>query len=313
MLNPFSNKGSTRDKTLSAEILKSRIRATDLGREIAEGEAEIIIKRDELAQLYSPGNDTAAIDRTTTALAAAEVPVKGKIAALAKLENQVAAKENELADFRDAEIRKRTIEQLQVREHRFDAASKSLLAALEEYAAATGAIAPVVPEAQQLHIFAHSLAVNELPVAADLVTTLLGNYVRAIQSRTAPAALPQPAAPAAKPVLVALPEETRLFTLKPVRWCDPGNPQMVRFHPQFAPLSLPPDLAEKAIAANLAISVVDKRVGELRRAHAPSTFTPNSVNGSALPPMTSPSPCRTASASSTRPLQADHQPFGTMK
>jgi hypothetical protein len=272
----FSSKGSTRDKTLSGEILKLRLRATDLDREIGEGEAVVTVKQAELARLYIPSSpDTAAIERTTAVLTSTEVTVKGKLSALAEIEARIAAKERELADFRDAEMRKKTVEVLQVRERRFDAAGKGLLVALVEYAAAAGDIAPVVPEAEQLHIFAQSLAVNEIPVAADLVTTLLGNHIRAIQSRTAPAALPQAEAQAPKPVAIVQPETVQVFTMKGLRWVDEANRGMTRKHPQFAALELSPALAERAIADNLALAITDPRVAEIKRSRAPKHLPPD--------------------------------------
>jgi len=270
MLNPFSNKGP-REKLLAAEILKLRTRATALAGEIGDGEGEIVAKRDELAQLYiPPGTDTGATDRAIANLSTAEATVRAKIAALAKLETLILTKEAELADLINEKVKEETIKTLGTRERRFRTAHAGLMTALREYRDSAGDLGPTVPEAKQLEVFADALATTDLPTAETLVATLVANHIRAVRNGTAPAALPtaEAAAPPPKPASPVA-ATTPVFTVKPIRWREPSNATMVRYHPQYAPLDLPHELAEEALSKHLAIAITDGRVRDLKRNNAP--------------------------------------------
>jgi hypothetical protein len=216
------------------------------------------------------------MDKASAAVAAAESEVKAKLAAIGRVEATISAKEAQLTGILDAQARKATVETLEVRERRFRAAHAALLKGLREYTEAAGDLAPVIIEARQLEIFADALATTDLPTAATLVTTLVGNHIAAVKAGSAPAGLPQAGAAApttttASPVLAT----TRIFTLQGVRWREPSNVAMTRYHPQYADLDLPRDLAAQAFAANIAITITDARVRDLKRQHAPKNLHPD--------------------------------------
>jgi hypothetical protein len=272
MLNPFTK--TSREKSLAAEILKLRSRSAELTKEIAEADATARVKQAAVTELHIQRADVGAIERATEAHMKAELDVKNRNSALATLEALIADKEAELGALRDAEARKRTVEELEVRKRHFDDANNILLAALVKYADAARELGLVIYEARSLHNFATKLHANEMPVAAELVASRVSDYVRMVQAGSAPASLPSVEPPAPPKPVVKPPEVTRVFAMKPLRWNDPSNPGFTRCHPAFLPVDLPPHLAAEAIANNLAVHIGDPRVAKVTRAHAPKHSAP---------------------------------------
>jgi hypothetical protein len=268
--NPFKG---PRERSLAAEITASRIRLADLGRELADAETLVATSQTKLVDLHvAEGISRDTLDKASAAVAAAEREAKAKLAAITKIEASIASKEAELAAIVDTQTRA-TVKTLDARLRRFRAVHADALKVLAEYAVAARDLVPVVPEAQGLEIFADNLFRVDLPNSERHLGTVVESYIVAVKNGTAPAALQAVFTP--PPRLVAeppAPAATRVFTIKGVRWKDPANPAMVRFHPQFAALDLPLDLAAQAIGANVALAITDPKVAELKRHHAPKAL-----------------------------------------
>jgi hypothetical protein len=265
--NPFKG---PRERSLAAEITASRVRLADLGRELADAETLVATKQTELVDLHVQGISRDSIVKASAAVAAAESEVKGKLGAITKIEATIASKEAELAVIIDGQTRAATAKTLDARLRRFRAVHADALKVLAEYAVAARDLVPVVPEAQGLEIFADNLVRVDLPNSERHLGTVVESYILAVKNGTAPAALQATNAPTPKPVAEPEPAPTmRLYTLRPIKWCEPSNRKMIRYHAGFASLDLPPDLAQNAIAKSLAVLISDPRVADLRRHNPP--------------------------------------------
>jgi hypothetical protein len=260
-INPFSK---SPEKILAADIEKLRQRRVDVERQLPDAEAAIINRQAAARQLVIDRASDDLVAKAEAAIGDAERREHTIIGALEQLDGEIAAKQAELSAIVDRKDRSKTAATVEgIADDVADVMSR--LAQLGQEVVEVFTRAELyTPDAAGMRVLGERITI-EIPTTAELLVAGLKAYRDSVIAGSAPAHAREPAAPAPKPAAPAL--TTRVFSVKPLKWKDPGSPAFTLTRPAYAQVDLPPELAKSAIALHAAIAIDDPQVPNLRRHH----------------------------------------------
>jgi hypothetical protein len=261
----------------SADLAKDKMRELDEARDLRakqsarlEAAMELVAeRRDELQQAAAAAAPDAALDKAEGKVAAAERRVETLQKAIADCDQKIGACEAQLAAILDGNQRLEAARQLEALIADVVESEPQFYAICKKLNEAVALLSPVVPEAHGVDIFLKGALpgnLAELPAALELIVSVARGRVRSILAGHGPAQLPTHPSPAPAPIAAAQPQSAGIYTTKRVKWRDDRGE--LRTHPAWHDLSLPADLAARAIELGAAVSQQHETAKSSRGAHA---------------------------------------------
>jgi len=199
--------------------------------------------------------DTAAIegsdllDAAEAEMRAAEDRIESLTIAVEAISAEIAAIEADQAQKKDRAVREATARDLNARADKFEKLIPLWADVLRDSAAVGELAKPVVGEGIGLFGFFKQIE-TEIPAAYADIAFQLRFRAGEVLARRAPAGLPVP-----EPVIPPAPPIPRqmVFALKDIKWRNPARPQEFELAERFAFVSVPVELAHKALENGIAV------------------------------------------------------------
>jgi chromosome segregation ATPase len=206
-------KSSNPEKSLQRDIDAAAKNRERLSAQLSEIEHAVTRHAAAAKQAAVTGND-ADLDRAEGALRAAQDRSATLKAALADVEQQLAALERTKAEMADRKLRAQTAADIELLVRKLTEVGAEFTSTTERLSEHTRQAVPLVYEALGIDDFMKT-CLTQVPEALELVNKLLRAHADAVVAGTAPATLPLPQDEASVPP--AQPPETPRFTYQVVK------------------------------------------------------------------------------------------------
>jgi hypothetical protein len=244
-------------KKLRRELDAARARRSKLGARLDAAENHLSEARGEPIKLARDGAADAALDGAEAKAKAAEARVSTLRAAISNEDDHIAELELQLAELADRAQRQETADQLDGWSVEVDEAAKKIDVMIGDLADLADRVAPSVPEAAGVAIFAGS-ARSELALALQAISNELNGRARGVRAGAYAATLPnRPPPPAPLPLA---PIMENVWVVRAISWKTADGRIEVCDSNRF--VALPQAKAQKAILDGVALPLSDARAGK---------------------------------------------------
>jgi len=263
-----------RQRDLEAKLTAQRANRDNLTERRKAAEASAAAHRERARKLAGDGADDTALSAVEAAMRREQDRAATLGDAIGDAEATIANLEREIAETIDQRCRAETAAAVTALADKWVTAGAAFDAAVAQLVDLADESAVITLDARALHVFLDAVR-QQVPPAAEVVTSVLRDHAKAVLNKTAPASLPKPA-PAAPVVVEQKPPTRTLFAMRSIKWREDGR---LRTALQWSDVELSLAVAEKALRCGACVPLTSehrkKLLGARGGQHPPSPDTPD--------------------------------------
>jgi hypothetical protein len=249
---PFFRKASP-SAALQADAEKLRVRRNDLAKHLGDASAAVLDRQTNVERLLIDDADAAALSKAQSALSDTERTIRSLTGAIARLDEEISAKDREVAAIADKRQREQTSGEAELVRSDIGPAGAAAINSLINLAEVARRAGGVVNDGTGLHLVAERFAAD-LPAALELIESSLRSHIAAVLNGSAPAVHARPdVAPA--PVVPKQPTK-RVFSMAPLFWREGNLDGTCARHQD---IEMPVEFANRALTLGYAIEPTDEQ------------------------------------------------------